>query len=56
MSRESNEEYYARRAADEKRMAEEATDPKLAALHHEMATRYEELAGPKPEALQLRAG
>lgn len=44
MVKESNQEYYARRAADEHKAADEASDAKLAELHRELASRYEELA------------
>lgn len=49
--------YHAMRAAQEQRLAEEATDPKIAALHRELASRYAELAGEPPEqVVQFRAG
>jgi hypothetical protein len=39
----SNNEYYAARAATERKMAETATDAKIAALHWELASLYEKL-------------
>jgi hypothetical protein len=39
----SDDDYYAKRAATERHMAETATDPKIAALHWELASLYEKL-------------
>lgn len=47
----SDREYHSLRAEDERRMAEDATDPKIAELHRQLAARHEELANrvaPKP--------
>lgn len=44
MQRESQQEYFARRAREEHVIAEAAEDPKIAELHLELAVRYEQLA------------
>ncbi len=38
--RESNLDYLRRRADEEERRAEEATDPRIAGIHRRMATLY----------------
>ena len=43
MSKQENAEYFAERAAAEREMSERAVDERVAAVHHEMAGRYEEL-------------
>jgi hypothetical protein len=50
-----NPDYYAARAVEERRLAMASNDPKVRAIHLEMADRYAELAqaggaGPKPAA------
>jgi hypothetical protein len=45
----SDDEYYAKRAATERRMAEAATDPKIAALHWELASLYEKLVSQRQD-------
>ena len=53
----NDESYHAMRAEQERLMAEEATDPRIAALHLELASRYAELAGDKKaRAPSLRTG
>lgn len=37
-------DYYANRATTARRLAENAADKQIATIHHEMATRYDELA------------
>lgn len=44
MSSQSNAEYFAGRAAIERGLSESAADPRAAAIHAELAARYEELA------------
>lgn len=45
----SDRDYHAMRAEQERRAAEQADDPKIAALHHQLAIRYEELSGDSQE-------
>jgi hypothetical protein len=45
----SDNAYYAARAATERRMAETATDPEVAAVHWELASRYEKLLDPEQD-------
>jgi hypothetical protein len=47
--------YYAARAEQERRMAREAADKKIAALHSELASRYAELAGEPPSMRRIQA-
>jgi hypothetical protein len=57
MAKRNDDTYFATRALQERRMAEEATDTKIAALHWELASRYEELAGERdPSVRELRTG
>ena len=44
MSSQTNAEYYAGRAVIERGLSESATDERAAAIHAELAARYEELA------------
>lgn len=44
MSDQTNAEYFAGRAVIERAMSEAATDRRAAAIHAELAERYEELA------------
>lgn len=44
MSDPTNSQYFAGRAAAERAMSAAATDPRAAAIHAELADRYEELA------------
>lgn len=44
MSNQTNAEYFARRAAVERAMSEAATNQRAAAIHAELAERYDELA------------
>ena len=44
MSRQIDTAYYAARAREEHRMAEVATHPRAAAVHAELAARYEALS------------
>ena len=61
MSEAENSRYYADRALAELRLMETAADPRAAAAHAELASRYEALASdpslelPGPEAATLRA-
>lgn len=43
-SQAKNAEYFASRAVAERALSEAATDPRAAAIHAELADRYEELA------------
>jgi hypothetical protein len=57
MSKRNDDTYFATRAQQERRMAEEATDARIAALHWELASRYEELAGERDSSVrELRTG
>ncbi len=56
MSARNDQSYYAMRAEQERCLAEEATDPKIAALHRELASRYEELARDQSTVQHLRTG
>lgn len=44
MSDQTNAEYFAGRAAIERAMSEAASDQRVAAIHAELAERYEQLA------------
>lgn len=44
MTSQTNAEYFAGRAAIERAMSEAAEDPRAAAIHADLAERYEELA------------
>ncbi|MFL6725830.1 MAG: hypothetical protein ACJ8FS_04870 [Sphingomicrobium sp.] len=44
MSDQSNAEYFAKRARAERAMISRSTDPRVAAVHAEMAERYEQMA------------
>ena len=44
MSNQTNAEYFAGRAAIERAMSEAAADTRAAAIHADLAERYEELA------------
>ena len=46
----NDSEYYRRRSASERAMAQAASDPRVAAIHHQLADRYEALvrAGKRP--------
>ena len=47
----NHRDYYLARAATSRSQAARAVDPKIAAIHAEFATRYEQLAGhPDPAA------
>jgi len=52
MSTQSNREYYAARVATERALAAEAADATIAALHNELANRYQALL----DELDQRAG
>ena len=67
MSDQTNAEYFAGRAAIERGLSESAADARAAAIHADLAARYEELArqfnapaeGPRlhlAPALQIAAG
>jgi hypothetical protein len=43
MIRQSDEDYYAARAAAERRLSQTASDPRAAGVHEAMAERYEAL-------------
>ena len=43
MSKSADFDYHTKRAADERRKAETAKDPKIAALHSQLAELYEQL-------------
>ncbi|HLO21687.1 MAG TPA: hypothetical protein VK192_14500 [Sphingomicrobium sp.] len=45
MSEQTSAEYFKKRADDERARSEQATDPRAAAAHAELADRYEEMAG-----------
>ena len=45
MKRESQGDYYSRRAVKARDMATRAIDPTIALIHAEMADRYAELSG-----------
>jgi len=56
MSMKHNNEYFAARAIAERRMSEAATDPRAAAVHDELAARYEALAAePSLELPSIRS-
>jgi hypothetical protein len=44
MSEQNNQEYYLSRATTSRQLAERAIDPSIAAIHTDLATRYEMLA------------
>lgn len=44
----NTKEYYERRCAKERELAAAAVDPKIAAIHMELAERYEILASGRP--------
>lgn len=50
----SDSNYHAMRAKQERLAAEQAIDPKIAALHYALAERYEELAGDDQQRHTLR--
>jgi len=52
----SDKEYFARRATVERELSESASDPRAAAVHAEMAQRFEELASDKRPRLRIVAG
>ena len=51
----SDSEYYRRRAAAERKLAQESTSPDIAAIHEEMAREYEELVGKREMPGMIRA-
>ena len=54
MTDSNNKEYYARRAARAKELAELAVEPTIRKIHAEMAARYEALAaGTEQPTLRL---
>ncbi len=53
----SDLEYFAERARAERELSKAATDPQIAAVHEELAARYEEkLAGPRRPTLHVQWG
>ena len=44
MSKQDHSEYFAARAIAERRLSQAATDPRTAAVHAELAARYEALS------------
>lgn len=44
MTELNSKEYYLSREQQERKLADEATDPAIAAIHRDMAERYGELA------------
>ena len=52
MSKQTNAEYYAGRAVIERGLIESATDERAAAIHAELAARYEELALQPPAPME----
>ena len=46
--------YYAQRASNAAKLADLAEDPKIAAIHRDMAASYRELAEMTPATQQLR--
>lgn len=53
--RSNDQSYFAARAEQERRLARQAADAKIAALHSELASRYAELAGEPAQVRNLRA-
>jgi hypothetical protein len=51
----SDNDYYAARAATERKLAETATDAKIAALHWELASLYEKLVDPEQKQANMAA-
>jgi len=50
-------EYYTERARAERELSERATDPLIAAIHAELANRYEKMArAPKRPILHISSG
>lgn len=45
MNQQNHQEYYVERAATSRQLAQRAADPAIAAIHIDLATRYEALAG-----------
>lgn len=41
----NDREYFRKRAAIERALAQSASDPRIADIHHELAERYEALVG-----------
>lgn len=52
----SDKEYFAQRAIVERELSEAASDPRAAAVHAEMAQRFEELASAERPRLRIVAG
>ena len=49
--------YYAERARAERELSERATDPQIAAIHAELADRYEKMSlRPKRPTLHISSG
>lgn len=56
MSDTFDRDYHAARAAAERRLAETTADPKISALHWELATLYERLVNPEQDVPLSAAG
>ena len=58
MTEQSDQEYYAVRAAVERALSDTATDPGIAIIHAQLADRYELLAAglDSPPLLRVAAG
>jgi len=52
----SDKEYFAKRATDERARSESATDPRAAAVHAELAQRFEVLATNQKPRLRVVGG
>jgi hypothetical protein len=54
---ETEQSYFAQRAADERRKAQEAVDPRIAAAHARLAELHEEAGKQQPwEAIMVQEG
>jgi hypothetical protein len=53
MSNHPDQQYFAARALEERRMSEAATNPRAIAIHAEMEARYEALACDLPFELPM---
>lgn len=49
MNQSNHREYYVARAASSRELAQRAADPAIAAIHVDLAERYEVLAADQPE-------
>jgi hypothetical protein len=53
MTDQNNQEYYARRAAIAKELADAAAEPAVSSIHAQMAAAYQELANGRRSKLRM---